>query len=87
MVIFFFANRVANASVRKQLHWYSSQTSTSGVVQDYLKWKSNRPAVDTTLIKDFYFIRKTEHLDSMKMKGKWIRLDENGKVIDTILIN
>jgi len=56
------------------------------VVQDYVKWKPNRPSVDTTLIKDFYFIRKTEHLDSMKIKGTWIRLDEKGKVIDTILI-
>lgn len=56
------------------------------VVQDYVKWKPNRPAVDTTFIKDFYFIRKTEHLDYMKTKGKWIKFDENGKVIDTILI-
>jgi hypothetical protein len=56
------------------------------VVQDYVKWKPNRPAVDTTFIKDFYFIRKIEYLDSMKIKGKWVRLDDNGKVIDTILV-
>ncbi len=56
------------------------------VVQDYIKWKPNQPAIDTTLINDFYFIRRTEHLDSMKIKGTWIRLDEKGKVIDTLMI-
>lgn len=56
------------------------------VVQDYVKWKPNLPAVDTTLVNDFYFIRKTEYLEFMKIKGTWIKFDENGKVIDTILI-
>lgn len=56
------------------------------VVQDYVKWKTNLPAVDTTFIKDFYFIRKVKHLDSMKIKGMWIRLDEEGKTIDTVFI-
>lgn len=56
------------------------------VVQDYVKWKTNRPAVDTTFIKDYYFIRKAKHLDSMKIKGTWIRLNEKGKIIDTLFI-
>ncbi len=56
------------------------------VVQDYMKWKPNLSSVDTTLIKDFYFIRKIEYLDSMNIKGKWIKLNENGKVIDTVFI-
>jgi hypothetical protein len=56
------------------------------VVQDYIKWKPDKPAVDTTLIYDYYFIRKTKHLDSMNVKGKWIRLNEKEKVIDTIMI-
>ena len=69
-----------------KVHRNIDKPSQYVVVQDYVKWKPNLPSVDTTLIKDFYFIRKTEHLDSMKIKGTWIRLDEKGKVIDTILI-
>jgi hypothetical protein len=56
------------------------------VVQYYIKWKPNRPAVDTTLINDYYIIRKFEHLDSMDVKGTWIRLNEKGKIIDTMII-
>jgi hypothetical protein len=56
------------------------------VVQDYVKWKPNRPSVDTTLINDYYLIRKFEYLDSMNLKGTWIRLDEKGKIIDTMTI-
>jgi hypothetical protein len=56
------------------------------VVQDYIKWKPNLPSVDTTFIKDYYLIRKFEHLDSMNVKGTWVRLDEKGKIIDTMTI-
>ncbi|KAF2327299.1 hypothetical protein [Flavobacterium daemonense] len=55
-------------------------------VQDYVKWKTNQPAVDTTFIKNLYFLRKAKHIDSMKIKGKWIKFDENGKIIDTVFI-
>ena len=56
------------------------------VVQDYVRWKPNLPAIDTTLFNDYYLIRKFERLDSMNVKGTWIRLDDKGKVIDTIMI-
>ena len=56
------------------------------VVQDYIKWKPNQPAVDTTLINDYYLIRKFERLDSMNVKGTWVRLDDKGKIIDTVMI-
>lgn len=57
------------------------------VVQDYIKWKPNQPTVDTTLINDYYFIRKVKHLKSMKIKGTWIKFDEKGEIIDTLKIN
>lgn len=56
------------------------------VVQDYVKWKPNRPSVDTTLINDYYLIRKFELLDSMNVKGTWVRLNEKGIIIDTMKI-
>jgi hypothetical protein len=63
-----------------------SKSNQYVVVQDYVKWKPDLPAVDTTLINDLYLIRKAEHLDSMNIKGTWIRLDEKGNVIDTVMI-
>jgi hypothetical protein len=56
------------------------------VVQDYVKWKQNKPAVDTCLINDYYFVRKVEHIDLMNLKGTWIKLDEKGNQLDTIHI-
>lgn len=56
------------------------------VVQDYIKWKSNLASVDTTLITDYYLIKKCEHLDSINVKGTWVRFDENENIIDTIKI-
>ncbi len=56
------------------------------VVQDYTKWKSNLPAVDTTLIDDYSLVRKRKYLNSLNVKGTWIKLNETGKVIDTLII-
>ncbi|MCA0446878.1 MAG: hypothetical protein LCH54_11695 [Bacteroidetes bacterium] len=56
------------------------------VVQDYINWKHNRPAIDTTLIDDYYVMRMTTILDSMNVKGTWLKLDEKGNVLDTIKI-
>lgn len=56
------------------------------VVQDYVKWKPNKPAVDTSLINDYYLVRRVEHIDSMNLKGTWIKLDEKGNQLDTIQI-
>jgi hypothetical protein len=55
------------------------------MVQDYVKWKPNRPTVDTTLIDDYYFVRKIKYLDSMNVQGTWIRIDPQGNTIDTIM--
>lgn len=56
------------------------------VVQDYIKWKPNLPAVDTVLINDYFFFREHERIDSMTIKGVWIKFDENKNIIDTITI-
>ena len=63
-----------------------SKSNQYVVVQDYVKGKPNRPSVDTTLINDYCLIRKFEYLDSMNLKGTWIRLDEKGIIIDTMTI-
>ncbi len=56
------------------------------LVQDYIKWKPNLPSVDTTLIDDYYILRKFKRLDSMDLKGTWIKFDDQGKTNDTIKI-
>ncbi len=56
------------------------------VVQDYAWWKFNRPGVDTTLIDDYYLIRKYKYLKSMNVKGTWVKYDDKGKIIDTLMI-
>lgn len=56
------------------------------VVQDYMNWKLNKPAVDTVLINDYYLLRRVEFIKSMNLKGTWVKLDEKGNQIDTILI-
>jgi len=56
------------------------------VVQDYVKWKPNKPAVDTVLVNDYYFLRRVESIKSMNLKGTWVKLDEKGNKLDTIQI-
>lgn len=56
------------------------------VVQDYVKWKPNKPAVDTSLINDYYLVRRVKHIHSMNLKGTWIKFDEKGNQLDTIQI-
>ena len=56
------------------------------VVQDYVKWKPNKPAVDTVLINDYYLLRRVESIKSMNLKGTWVKLDEKGNQLDTIQI-
>ncbi len=56
------------------------------VVQDYVKWKPNKPAVDTVLVNDYYLLRRVKSIKSMNLKGIWVKLDEKGNQIDTILV-
>ena len=56
------------------------------VVQDYVKWKPNDPAVDTVLVNDYYLLRRVESIKSMNLKGTWVKLDEKGNQLDTIQI-
>lgn len=56
------------------------------VVQDYRRWKMNQSVVDTALIDDYYLMRKCNKLQSMNVKGTWIKMDEKGKVIDTLVV-
>ncbi len=56
------------------------------VVQDYMNWKLNKPAVDTVLVNDYYFFRRAEHIKKMNLKGSWVKLDEKGNQLDTIQI-
>lgn len=56
------------------------------VVQDYTNWKLNKPAVDTVLVNDYHLLRRVKFIKSMTLKGTWIKLDEKGNQIDTILI-
>jgi len=56
------------------------------VVQDYMNWKLNKPAVDTVLVNDYYLLRRVEFIKKMNLKGTWIKLDEKGNELDTIRI-
>jgi len=56
------------------------------VVQDYVKWKPNKPAVDTVLVNDYYLLRRVKFIKSMNLKGTWVRLDEKGNQLDSIFI-
>jgi len=56
------------------------------IVQDYTNWKHNTSAVDTSLINDYYFVRKVKHIGLMNLKGKWIKLNEKENPLNTITI-
>lgn len=56
------------------------------LVQDYTKWKLSQPAVDTTLIIDFILLRKYTYLETMNVKGTWLKFNEKGEIIDTVKI-
>ena len=51
-----------------------------------MKWKPNKPAVDTVLVNDYYLLRRVKYVKSMNLKGTWVKFDEKGYQIDTILI-
>jgi hypothetical protein len=57
------------------------------VVQDYINWKHNSPRVDTSLIHDYWILRHVNHLDSLDIKGTWIKYSESGIILDTLKID
>ena len=71
---------------RYVLYQNLNKTNQYIVVQDYTKWKPNLPSDDTVLINDYFIIRECKHLDSLTIKGTWIKFDENKNIIDTITV-
>ena len=55
------------------------------IVQHYINWKHGCEAIDTSyVIIEHKFFRSVRPIYKMSIKGRWLKYNENGLIVDTI---